>query len=74
MSALTYTHRNLMAADAAEAKAERKPLLTRLHRWIVEAQRRRAEREIAHYLANRGRLLNDEAEREIMRRISCGSF
>jgi hypothetical protein len=74
MSALTYTHRDLGAADAAEAEPDRKPLLVQVYRWIVESQQRRADREIARYLASRGRLLNDETEREMMRRLSSGAF
>jgi hypothetical protein len=37
---------------------------------LVETQQRRAEREIARYLATHGGLLTDDAEREIMRRLA----
>jgi hypothetical protein len=68
MSTLTYTHRDL-AGEAAEAKPARKPFWTRLYDALVQSQQRRAEREIARYLANRGPL-TDEVEREIMRRLT----
>jgi hypothetical protein len=68
MSTLTYADRD-MAAAAAGAKATRKPFLTRLYAAIVASQQRRAEREIARFLAARGPL-TDEVEREIMRRLS----
>jgi hypothetical protein len=66
MSTVTYTNRHMVAA---EAKPARKPFWARLYAAIVASQQRRAEREIAHYLANRGPL-TDEVEREIMRRLS----
>ncbi|MFZ1105489.1 MAG: hypothetical protein WAN86_21975 [Hyphomicrobiaceae bacterium] len=68
MSTLTYTNQSLVAAEAAAAKPARKPLLTRMFNAFVEAQQRRAEREIARYLA--GRPLTDDVERELMRRLS----
>jgi hypothetical protein len=68
MSTLTYTDRE-MAAGAADAKPARKPFLARLYAAIVASQQRRAEREIARFLATRGPL-TDEVEREIMRRLS----
>ena len=39
---------------------------------MVAAQQRRAEREIARYLANRGGLLTDDMEREITQRLGGG--
>jgi len=68
MSSLTYTDRDV-AFEAAEAKPARLPLRTRLYNAIVTSQQRRAEREIARFLATRGPL-TDEVEREIMRRLS----
>jgi hypothetical protein len=68
MSSLTYTDRDV-AFESTEAKPARLPLLTRLYNAIVESQQRRAEREIARFLATRGPL-TDEVEREIMRRLS----
>jgi hypothetical protein len=69
MSTLTYADRSLATAEAATAKPARKPLLTRLFDSIVASQQRRAEREIARFLATRGPL-TDEVERELMRRLS----
>ena len=66
MSTLTYNHREMVAA---EAKPARKPFWARLYTAIIASQQRRAEREIARYLASRGPL-TDEVEREIMRRLS----
>jgi hypothetical protein len=68
MSSLTYTDRDA-AFEASEAKPARRPFLTKLYNAIVESQHRRAEREIARFLATRGPL-TDEVEREIMRRLS----
>jgi hypothetical protein len=71
MSTLAYTpeaHAPAASADA-DAKEARKPFWSRLVDAIVERQQRRAEREIARYLASHGHLLNDAAEREIMRRV-----
>jgi hypothetical protein len=69
MSTLTYTHEVHAPADASLA---RKPFWSRLFHAIAEAQQRRAEREIARYLASHGHLLNDAAEREITRRLWGG--
>jgi hypothetical protein len=71
MSSLTHTGHDV-AFEAAEAKPARLPLLTRLYNAIVESQQRRAEREIARFLATRGPM-TDEVEREIMRRLSGGA-
>lgn len=69
MSTLTYADRNMTAAEAAEAKPARESFWVRLFNAFVAAQQRRAEREIARYLATRGPL-TDELERDIMRRLS----
>jgi hypothetical protein len=68
MSTLTYADQSLVAVEADKTKPARKPLLTRMYNALVRAQQRRAEREIARYLA--GRPLTDDVEREIMRRVS----
>jgi hypothetical protein len=67
MSTLTYTPGEIVAA--ADTKPARKPFLTRVYDALVASQTRRAEREIARFLASRGPL-TDEVEREIMRRLS----
>lgn len=69
MSTLTYADRDLIAAEAAEAKPARESFWVRLLNAFVAAQQRRADREIANYLAARGPL-TDQMERDIMRRIS----
>jgi hypothetical protein len=69
MSTLTYAQRD--HAAVADAKATR-TLWRRMFDALVEAQQRRADREIARYLANHGLVLTDETEREIMRRLAGG--
>jgi precorrin-6x reductase len=69
MSSLTYTHPNAAALEATDAKPARRHLWGRIVDAIAAHQLRRAEREIARYLATRGPL-TDEVEREIMRRLS----
>jgi hypothetical protein len=73
MSTLTYTHEGRAPVAPSQAKPARKAFWSRLFDAFVRAQQRRAEREIARYLASHGHLLNDEAEREIMRRLVGGS-
>ena len=70
MSTLTYAKRDLAPAAPANETPLRKPFWSRLFDAVVASQQRRAEREIAHYLATRGDLLNDAAEREIMRHLT----
>jgi len=69
MSTLTYANRDL-APDAPAIQAPRKSFWRRLGDSFVASQQRRAEREIARYLATHGHLLTDETEREIMRRLA----
>ena len=71
MSTLTYSHDSVAAplAETAE-KGERKPLWRRAFDGIIASQQRRAEREIAAYLASHGGVFTDDTEREIMRRLS----
>jgi len=68
MSTLASTH-EAHAPAAPDAKPVRKPLWSRLFHAITAAQQRRADREVARYLASHGHVLNDDAEREILRRI-----
>ena len=67
---LTYSHSGAATVDAGAPA--RKPFWRRLFDAMVAAQQRRAEREIAAVLARRGGLLSDDAEREIMHRLSGG--
>jgi hypothetical protein len=70
MSTLTYTTPD--HAPAADAKPARRPFWSRVFDALIAAQQRRADREIARYLATHGHLLSDDAEREIMRRLAGG--
>jgi len=70
MSTLTYAPGG--HAPATDAKPVRKPFWRRVFDAIVESRQRRADREVARYLASHGHLLTDEAEREIMRRLAGG--
>lgn len=72
MSTLTYSHDSLAApaAEAAAAPVQHKPLLRRIYDAMVASQQRRAEREIAMYLASHGGLFTDGMEREMMHRLS----
>jgi hypothetical protein len=72
MSTLTYSHDSLAvpAAEAAAASAQHKPIWRRIYDAMVASQQRRAEREIAMYLASHGGLFTDDMEREMMRRLS----
>ena len=69
MSALTYSREHLASAKPT-ARTARKPIWRRVYDTFVESQQRRAEREVARYLANHGGLLTDEMEREIMQRLA----
>jgi hypothetical protein len=73
MSTLTYSHDDV-ATPAAEAapQEQRKPVWRRVFDAMVAAQQRRAEREIAAYLASHGGVFTDDTEREIMQRLSGG--
>jgi hypothetical protein len=71
MSTLTYSH-DSVAAPAAQAaeQSQRKPFWRRVFDGMIASQQRRAEREIAAYLASRGGLFTDDTEREIMQRLA----
>jgi hypothetical protein len=51
------------------ARAPSPSLFSRLLRYIAEASQRRAEREIARFLANNGGKFTDATEREIEQRF-----
>jgi hypothetical protein len=69
MSTLTYANRGAASAAPADARPARKPIWRRMFDALIESQQRRAEREIARYLASHGGLINDDMEREMMRRL-----
>ena len=63
------------AAHAATIPDPAKPgLFRRLIAAAIESQRRRAEREVARYLAASGMKFTDAAEREIERRLLHRGF
>ena len=71
MSTLTTANDALIpAAAGAKSGSARKSFLRTMYDAMIESRQRRAEREIASYIASRGGLLNDEMEREIMRRMN----
>ena len=55
------------AGDAA-----RPGLLRRFYARFMAARQRKANHELARYFESRGRVLTDDAEREIMRRLMNG--
>jgi hypothetical protein len=69
MSTLTYTDTHLAPAEEA-TKSPRRSLWRRVYDAMVESQQRRAEREVARYVASHGGLLTDDIEREIMHRLA----
>jgi hypothetical protein len=70
MSTLTYTTETYAPAAPETAKAPRQSFWRRLGNALMASQQRRADREIARFLASHGGLLTDEVEREIMRRVT----
>jgi hypothetical protein len=68
MSTLTYTNSTFAPVAPVAEKAPRK-LWRRVFDALIESQQRRADREIARFLASNGGLLTDDAEREMMRRL-----
>jgi hypothetical protein len=69
MSTLTYSDSSFAPRAPVAEKEPRKGLWRRFVDAIVLSQERRADREIARYLASHGGLLTDDMEREIMRRV-----
>jgi hypothetical protein len=52
---------------------KRRGFFRRAFEAIVDARQRSVEREIAHFLKDRGQYLTDDAEREIERILSSSS-
>lgn len=69
MSTLTTTT-DAFIPSAAAPKSDRKGFWNTILDAAVASRQRRAEREIAEYVAGHGGLLTDEIEREIMRRAT----
>jgi hypothetical protein len=70
MSTLTYSERHVAPSAEATRTPRRPSLWRRFYTALCAAQQRRAEREIARYLAAHGGLMTDDMEREMMRRLS----
>jgi hypothetical protein len=70
MSTLTYTNSTFAPATTEAEKAPRKPLWRRFFDALLESQQRRADREIARFIASHGGLFTDDMERQIMRRLT----
>jgi hypothetical protein len=68
----TLTHTSTPFAPAVEHAPERKSFWRRAYQGIINAQQRRAEREIRAFLWGRGDFLTDETEREMMQRLTGG--
>ena len=69
MSTLTTTTSGFAPVDSKTATT-RQPLWRRFIDAMIHAQERRADREIARYLANHGGLLTDDMERQMMRQLT----
>lgn len=65
MPAATAQLNNFVTHSAGEADAPRKNLFRRAVEAVQQAQIRRAEREIAVFIAHRGGRITDTVEREI---------
>lgn len=70
MSTLTYSNGAFTPAVPEAEKALRKPLWRRVFDTLIESQQRRADREIARFVASHGGLFTDDMERQIMRRLT----
>jgi len=70
MSTLTYSNPGLMPEAGRADTAPRKGFWRRAFERLVAAQQRRADREIAAFLARHGGVLSDDMEREIMQRMN----
>jgi hypothetical protein len=72
MSTLTYSHDTAIAAESGAAEKRSGSFWRRVFDAIIASRQRRAEREVAAYLASHGGLFTDDMEREIMQRLSGG--
>jgi hypothetical protein len=74
MSTLTYTHDTVAASMPVKAPhgGRTRPFWRRAFDAVVASQQRRAEREIAAYIASHGGVFTDDIEREIMQRLTGG--
>jgi hypothetical protein len=61
-------------SPASNAQAKSRGLLGRIHDAIVASNQRKAEREIAEYIARNGGLLTDRLESDIVQHFGRGGF
>ena len=73
MSTLSYTHDTLGAPAVNATPTAPKSIWRRIIDAMSATQQRRADREIALYLANHGGLFTDDVEREVMGCLSGNS-
>jgi len=73
MSTLTYSPRTYAPATAEAQAPARTSFWRRLFDNMIAARQRRADREIAAYIASHGGHLTDEVERGIMQGLSGGN-
>jgi hypothetical protein len=67
MSTTTYSDSAVTGTQPAEGKRH---FWRRFADAFVAAQQRRAERDVARFIATHGGLFTDEMEREIMRKLN----
>jgi hypothetical protein len=70
MSTLTYSNGAFTPATPEAEKTAAKSLWRWVFDMLIESQQRRADREIARYVASHGGLFTDDMERQIMRRLT----
>jgi hypothetical protein len=70
MSTLTYSNGAFTPAVQEAEKTLRKPLWRRVFDTLIESQQRRADREMARFIASHGGLFTDDMERQMMRRLT----
>ena len=70
MSTLTYTDSSFVPAAPETEKIAGKSLWRRFVDTLIETQQRRADREIARFIASHGGLFTDDVERQLMQRLT----
>ena len=70
MSTLTYTDSSFAPAAPEAEQIAGKSLWRRFVDTLIETQQRRADREIARFIASHGGLFTDDVERQLMQRLT----